>query len=509
MKGLVSKRFTYIDKATLMNKDIDSTDALTALSAQQSILLVGFGSIGQGLYPLLRNTLGATPSQVQALCAEPKDNPTELAQLEKAQRIASEQGIALHTITLTPENYASVLARFLKPGDILVNVSVNVSSVALIQWAQAHGVLYIDTCVEPWEGGYEATHQPVESTTNAALREEALALNQGQSPQSTAIVAFGANPGLVSLLMKAGLLKMAKRKGLLTEKPVFQNKLQEREFFAGLSEKLGVKTIHIAERDTQELGRALRAGEVANTWSVDGFLSEAFQRAEVGNGTHENWEELKNRQGLAAHRTDSSEPCVWLDSPAHQLRIQSWSPSTGAQMAMVIPHHEAASIAQYLTVCQNEVVLYRPSVLYAYNPSPALWESLQDVQSPQGAREKTVFCGNAPTQFDELGVLFITEEGTFWHGSRLSVQTARQLASHNGPTTLQVTSSIAAALAWALENPLQGVVEAEDLDCEFVLDKCISYLGEVFFCTSTWSPIVQFSNSTPLGLSSFLLPTNQ
>ena len=50
---------------------------------------------------------------------------------------------------------------------------------------------------------------------------------------------------------------------------------------------LGVKVIHIAERDTQVSSRPKMPGEFVNTWSVDGFVSEGSQPAELGWGTHE------------------------------------------------------------------------------------------------------------------------------------------------------------------------------------------------------------------------------
>ncbi len=39
-------------------------------------------------------------------------------------------------------------------GDFLLNVSVDVSSIALIKLCHRQGALYLDTCIEPWPGGY-------------------------------------------------------------------------------------------------------------------------------------------------------------------------------------------------------------------------------------------------------------------------------------------------------------------------------------------------------------------
>jgi homospermidine synthase len=51
---------------------------------------------------------------------------------------------------LTPENYEAVLGQVLHEGDFLLNLSVNVSSIALIRFCWRHGALYLDTSIEPW-----------------------------------------------------------------------------------------------------------------------------------------------------------------------------------------------------------------------------------------------------------------------------------------------------------------------------------------------------------------------
>ena len=48
--------------------------------------------------------------------------------------------------------------------------------------------------------------------------------------------------------------------------------------WAQLARKLGVKVIHIAERDTQIPSKPKLPGEFVNTWSVDGFVSEGSSR---------------------------------------------------------------------------------------------------------------------------------------------------------------------------------------------------------------------------------------
>jgi homospermidine synthase len=61
--------------------------------------------------------------------------------------------------------------------------------------------------------------------------------------------------------------------------------------WAALSHSLGIKVIHIAERDTQRLlpqaAARLPPGTFINTWSVDGYVEEGVQPAELGWGSHE------------------------------------------------------------------------------------------------------------------------------------------------------------------------------------------------------------------------------
>ena len=62
-----------------------------------------------------------------------------------------------------------------------------------------------------------------------------------------------------------------------------------RDEWGKLAHRLGVKGVHIAERDTQRAKTPKPLNVFVNTWSVEGFLSEGMQPAELGWGTHEKW----------------------------------------------------------------------------------------------------------------------------------------------------------------------------------------------------------------------------
>jgi len=68
------------------------------------------------------------------------------------------------------KNMAAVLARFVSRGDLILNLSVEVSSIDVMAWCQKNGVLYLDTCIEPWANYYANPKIPEEQRTNYYLR---------------------------------------------------------------------------------------------------------------------------------------------------------------------------------------------------------------------------------------------------------------------------------------------------------------------------------------------------
>ncbi|EXI92992.1 MAG: Homospermidine synthase [Candidatus Accumulibacter sp. BA-94] len=234
------------------------------------LVIVGFGCIGQGLLPLILRHIGISPAMITVVVADADGRP-----------IAEQAGVRLLTHALRPENYRQVLEPLVGRGDFLLNVAVDVSSLALIDFARNRGALYLDTSIEPWRGAYDDPTLALAARTNYALREQALALRTDSPRQPTAVLTHGANPGLVSHFVKRALLDLAAETGLAVATP------RQRTDWAELARRLGVRTIHIAERDTQVSELRRQAGEFVNTWSVDGFISEAQQPCELGWGSHE------------------------------------------------------------------------------------------------------------------------------------------------------------------------------------------------------------------------------
>jgi homospermidine synthase len=434
------------------------------------LVIVGFGSIGQGVLPLLLRHLEIAPGRITIITAEPRGH-----------EVAAEYGIRFIEMTLTRENYQTILEPRLGRGDFLLNVSVDVSSVALIELCQEKGAVYLDTCIEPWPGGYTDPSLPPAARSNYALRESALALRQRHPGGPTAVLTHGANPGLVSHFVKQALIDLAQNSGLRARTP------SNRADWALLAEQLGLKVIHIAERDTQVARIPKEPGEFVNTWSIDGFVSEGSQPAELGWGTHERHFPADGRRhdfGCGA--------AIYLLRPGAATRVRSWTPLEGPYHGFLITHGESISIADYLTLRDGDRVRSRPTCHYAYHPCDDAVLSLHEFAGKNWRLQprKRLMMEEITTGTDELGVLLMgPPKGVYWFGSRLTIAGARQVAPHNNATSLQVTAAVLAGVVWALEHPREGIVEPEEMDFARVLEIARPYLGDVVGVHGDWTPL--------------------
>jgi homospermidine synthase len=435
------------------------------------MVIVGFGSIGQGVLPLLLRHIDMNASQFTIVTAE-----------ERGRDEARDLGVKFVIAPLTRENFRAALGPLLGAGDVVINVSVDVSSLALVELCFEKGALYLDTCIEPWPGGYTDPRLSPSRRSNYALRESALALRREHPDAPTAVITHGANPGLVSHFVKQAFLDVARDTGRRVVAPT------SRGDWGRLARSLGIKAIHIAERDTQVSAIPKKPGEFVNTWSIDGFYSEGSQPAELGWGTHE-----RHFPADGARHEFGDGAAIYLNRPGAGTRVRSWTPLEGPYHGFLITHGESISIADYFTVTEGERAAYRPTVHYAYHPCDGAVLSMHELAG-KGWRlqeEKRLLMDEiSPGGIDELGVLLMgNEKGVYWYGSRLSVDEARRLVPYNNATSLQVTVAVLAGVIWALEHPRQGIVEPDEMDFRRVLDICLPYLGEMAGVWGDWTPL--------------------
>ena len=440
-----------------------------------AIVMIGFGSIGKGTLPLIERHF--TFDRQHLVVIDPNDAD---------RKILDDAGIQFLHLAITKDNYRDVLPPLLTAGKgqgFCVNLSVDTSSLAIMELAREVGALYIDTVVEPWPGFYFDKNLDTSARSNYALRETVLAARRKTPGGTTAVSCCGANPGMVSWFVKQALVNLAAETGDTAPEPTC------REDWAALAQRLNVKGIHIAERDTQRAKSPKPQGVFVNTWSVEGFLSEGMQPAELGWGTHEKW--MPDTAGT--HKSGCG-AAIYLNQPGANTRVRSWTPTAQAQYGFLVTHNESISIADYLSVKNDSgKALYRPTCHYAYHPCNDAVLSLHEMFGQAGKMQSAHhILGESEILdgIDELGVLLYGHgKNAYWFGSQLSVEETRAIAPNQNATGLQVTSAVLAGMVWALENPNRGIVEADEMDYRRCLEVQMPYLGPVIGAYTDWTPL--------------------
>jgi homospermidine synthase len=366
----------------------------------------------------------------------------------------------------------------------------NIDANAIIGWAHDNGVLYLNTSVEEWEpyaGG--SSRDPIERTLyyrHMRLREMKAGWNK---KGATAIVEHGANPGMVSHLVKRALIEIGTRAVAERKAGIAIDAIERaigEDNYPALAHALDVRVIHVAERDTQISDKPKRVDEFVNTWSVEGFYEEGIAPAELGWGTHE-----KKLPPTAYTHKVGPQNQIALAQPGATTWVRSWVPSCETT-GMVIRHGEAFTLSDHLTVWDGSKAIYRPTVHYAYCPTDAAIASMREtemrqwnLQSDQRIMNEEIISGE-----DRLGVLLMGHPfKSWWCGSLLSIGEARKLAPGQSATTLQVAASVYAAVAWAMANPEAGLMVPDDLPWREVLPLIEPYLGTIWSDAVDWDPL--------------------
>ncbi|MBI4398242.1 MAG: saccharopine dehydrogenase NADP-binding domain-containing protein [Candidatus Omnitrophica bacterium] len=450
------------------------------------LLIIGCGSVSQCAIPLVLKLLEMPSEKITIM--DFADNRSRIKE-------AIQRGVHYVFDRITRENYKELLAKYVGPGDMIIDLAWNIETIALLEWARANQILYVNTSVEEWDPYRdEQRNDPTKYTLYMRHMElRKMLARWGKNEGTTAIVDHGANPGLVSHFTKHALVEIAE-KILRTASDPSRKSALERALgggeFARLAQLTGVKVIHISERDTQITDQPKQVNEFVNTWSIEGFFEEGVAPAELGWGTHERY----IPEGAFFHKEGPGNQ-ICLNTVGMKTWVRSWVPC-GEITGMVIRHGEAFSISDRLTVWENGKAVYRPTVHYAYCPTDSAINSLHELEMRQFKLQENqrIMNDEITSGADELGVLLMGHDLTaWWCGSLLDIQTARKLVPHQQATTLQVAISVVAAALWMIENPKRGVCLPDDIDHKFILDISIPYIRPFLSQRVDWTPLMNLN----------------
>jgi len=443
-----------------------------------NLLILGAGSVSQSVLPLLIEHL---IDAKQITIMDQRDNRARVKDaLDKGATYVQDQ--------ITRGNIDAQLSNYLKAGDFLLDLAWNIDANTILQWCHDHGVMYLNTSIEEWdpyEGG--ANKHPLERTLYYRHMRMRDMKSRWTKTGATAIVEHGANPGLVSHLVKKSLVDIATR--ALKERKVGKDveAALTAEDYNKLAHSLSVKVIHISERDTQVTNRPKQWGEFVNTWSVEGFYEEGVAPAELGWGTHE-----KSLPVNAYEHPSGPKNQIAIAQPGATTWVRSWVPNFEIQ-GMVIRHGEAFTISDHLTVWDEGKAVYRPTVHYAYCPSNEAIVSMKELEmlNWQLHKDQRIMNDEITGGDDRLGVLLMGHPyKSWWTGSLLSIEQSRKLIPGQSATTVQVSSAVYAAVAWAMQNPNAGLLVPDELPWREVLGYAEKYWGGIHSEAADWDPLM-------------------
>lgn len=368
-----------------------------------------------------------------------------------------------HRVAITKKNVDKVFTPLLKGKDLVVDVSVNIDCMAIMERCKTHGVMYINTSLENWDDETELYKRTLHYRTKQAYD----LFPDKDAP--TFLCDHGFNPGMISSLAKLAIDNYhaylhasgkAKTKGK-------RKVLETQADFSKAAKSMGLRTIHISELDTQKASIELKPDTFYNTWSAVGLVEEGRDPIQMGCGTHE------KKFPFEAVKVDNMcfSEVEGLDFLMKSVAINP-DLEEEAYVGYAIPHGEANSISKYLSTKD-----YRPSAYYVYHPS---YPAIHSVNTVKTAKKEHVFSlPEIAEGFDSIGAHLFFENGDrWWTGSILTLDKVKQLGlKYSGPTEVQVAISLLSAINWMKDNRSRGLLFPEALPYRDIVNYCYPYLG--------------------------------
>ena len=449
------------------------------------VLIIGYGAVARCVLPILLKHIDI-----------PYRNITIIDFIDKRSALAPwiKKGVKYFQERVTPINLAQILSRHVSAGGLIIDLAWNIDCLDMLTWCHDNKVLYASTSMEVWDPYSDIRKKtPFQKSLYYLQMEVKKAASKWQEPMTTAVLDHGANPGLISHFTKKGLIDIGKR--FLRDKTAKKRERRKIERlmsdgkFANLAMKLGVKAIHVSEKDAQVSGVPKRDNEFVATWCVEAMVEECIAPSEIGWGTHE-----KLPPRLSGYPPTGPRNQVFMSQMGMNTWVRSWVPSEEI-VGMAIRHSESFSIADYLTLWKDGSVRYRPTVHYIYLPCNETMASLHELRCRNYELQKNlrIMSDEIVGGSDTLGALIMGHRySSWWTGSALSIEDSRRRVPHQNSTTMQVAIGLVAAVMWMVENPEEGICWPEDLPHEYVLGIAKPYLGQLISVQSDWTPFTNY-----------------
>lgn len=409
---------------------------------------------------------------------------------------------------VTSESFEPLLDRLqFGTNDIIIDLTFNSSTYFFIKTCLSRSIHYINTSIEDKNDEFNGESIDFQQQKVESIVED---FKKSQAMNCCILTEFGQNPGLIQHYVLYALTQLYQRAHPENQCPPSRDEL------IAMIDTYQIGSILMSERDQLTTSRYMNKNIIYNTWSVAGFVSEAYDHTELVQGysneyikpifdvhhIHPLTEQYKIHEKHGKH-------VFFLHQMGKQAQLPSVAPilqigDNGLETlayetfyGSLIHHGEVFELAAYF----GEKA---PFMSYVYQYSPYLEKSLISIQDIHGCTtgkhymnyittDEHNYCvfdnisvvkEEKMTGFDSIGCTLLCGkdkiERIFWCGTVLSDKDS--IHPYFTPTTTQVAAGILSGLSWLMEpgrtpNYYRGV----DLDTNYILEKAKPLLGKFFF----------------------------
>jgi homospermidine synthase len=378
------------------------------------------------------------------------------------------------TLELTRTNYKKLLED-VDEKSYIINVSVNVDSIMILEHAKKCNAWYIDTSLEQYQ---DFIHVPIQDITNYNQFKKNNLYHQnlkafktiGKSPK-TRIISGGMNPAFINEYTKRALVEYGK----------LHNKQLEKGNYAKLGYELGLCEIQVVEYDTQKLKIKSTPTKFVSDWSPVGFQEEAgdtvmlsLNNDDIKKLEKEGYNLIKPTEGdknthirfIAARGMDMKRESITLDDKGKPFKFEG----------LLVPHAEIISMSEFFSYRGNA-----PTIMYIYRPCDEALRGLQFFKDNdykilpdfKTVRNKDVISG-----WDSICCLLKFKNGNNYIGGTIcGKKDATRMKFKSNATTIQVAGFMLGAICWSLENPKEGLNNAETIPNAYIFEMGEKYMG--------------------------------
>ena len=400
----------------------------------------------------------------------------------KLKILKKEQKIVLNVSSNTFDDLIDHIG--LRKQDIIIDLSTSTPTYYIIKQCFIRDLHYINTSIEDCEDDMHGSSIDCQQQMVKSISKEF------KKPKSTILTEFGQNPGLIQHYVLYALNQLSNKNDYSHSS--LQKVIRDH--------KIG--TILMSEIDNMKKTKNVPTdlSKIYNTWSVNGYFFEALDKTELVCGkknkfVHPTFPNIDSFNSLLY----PSDSVFFLKSTGIKSTLNSICPVLENDKIKIqnfrgklLHHGEMFELARYFGD-------YSPFMSYVYQTNSYLDESINTFYKkfPDSKENDDdlwmyvnqdntfhIFNGQEVSGHDSIGcTIFCGEEKIekiYWCGSILS-SSDPIVKEDFTPTIVQVAAGVLSGLSFILENKPMGLIEAVDMDTNYVLEKSKPMLGKFLF----------------------------